>query len=111
LLLHSAPDGIAKKCLHFPSRLDIVTLWIHFSGIRKYVASSAQFIFCYTVRPVAGVIQKGDIIMKKPGIRNRTALKICHLSLAGIWIGGAVTLNLMLPALEPAGSVIISRLR
>ncbi|MDR2745503.1 MAG: hypothetical protein LBB66_09990 [Desulfovibrio sp.] len=40
--------------------------------------------------------------MKKPGVRGRTALKICHISLAGLWVGGAVTLNLMLLALGPA---------
>jgi hypothetical protein len=32
------------------------------------------------------------------------ALKICHLLLAGLWIGGAVTLNLMLLIMEPAES-------
>jgi hypothetical protein len=40
--------------------------------------------------------------MKKLGIRNRMVLKICHLTLAGLWVGGAVTLNLMMLALEPA---------
>jgi hypothetical protein len=32
------------------------------------------------------------------------ALKTCHLFLAGLWVGGAVTLNLMVLALGPAES-------
>ncbi|MDR2050870.1 MAG: hypothetical protein LBQ63_03770 [Deltaproteobacteria bacterium] len=40
--------------------------------------------------------------MKKLGMRGRKGLKIVHLILAGLWLGGAVTLNLMVLALGPA---------
>jgi hypothetical protein len=42
--------------------------------------------------------------MKKLGIQGRKVLKICHLCLAGLWLGGAVTLNMMMLELGPAES-------
>lgn len=42
--------------------------------------------------------------MKKLGARGQKILKILHLIMAGLWIGGAVTMNLMLLALGPAES-------
>jgi hypothetical protein len=42
--------------------------------------------------------------MKKLGIQGRKVLKILHFILVGLWLGGAVTLNLMVLALGPAES-------
>ncbi|MDR1242739.1 MAG: SirB2 family protein [Deltaproteobacteria bacterium] len=46
----------------------------------------------------------GTSRMKTLGVQGRKVLKICHLCLAGIWLGGAVTLNIMVLELGPAES-------
>jgi hypothetical protein len=42
--------------------------------------------------------------MKKLGAQGQRILKIIHLVLAGVWLGGALALNLMLAALGPGQS-------
>ncbi|MDR2934871.1 MAG: hypothetical protein LBV70_03185, partial [Candidatus Adiutrix sp.] len=42
--------------------------------------------------------------MKKFGARGQRILKIIHLVLAGVWLGGSLGLNLMLAALGPGQS-------
>ena len=42
--------------------------------------------------------------MKKFGARGQRILKIIHLLLVGLWLGGALALNLMLAALGPGWS-------
>ncbi|MDR3037872.1 MAG: hypothetical protein LBV21_01035 [Candidatus Adiutrix sp.] len=42
--------------------------------------------------------------MKKFGARGRLVLKIIHLTVAGLWLGGALTLNLMVAVLGPGRS-------
>ncbi|MDR1577917.1 MAG: DUF2269 family protein [Deltaproteobacteria bacterium] len=42
--------------------------------------------------------------MKKLGARGQKVLKTVHLLLAGLWVGGAVGLNLLIICLGPAAS-------